>query len=449
MGVVPLADHATWMAHVTGQRSVIQYLWRYDRPVDPDALRVFESHLRRGRLARVIRPALLPGCRPTWAAVPPAAATCTTSRPPLPPDAMAGWADAQIELPIDPARGPAWNLTARRFGDATTLVSLVVSHAIADGMGTTLAVCEAVRGEERPVAWPPLGSRRPLGAVGREAARFVADLPAVGRALGASVRPRARGNGDDRAGPEPRGTTAMTGATGAGTDHIALPTVHLRVPVAAWDARARALGGNRFTLLTAVTVALGDRLGRARDGQVTLFIPIDQRDGADDDGGNRVTLARTSVDRAWIAGPLGALQRTVQRGLVAARRNPDPLAALLPLVPFVPRRGFAALTDRALRASAERPVTLTHLGVMPDELLRIDGQDADRFAVRGVDQGLRRAAIERRGGVATLVSAVTGDALLLNVIAWEAGVVTTPGELRDVVDPILAGHGLRGVPFHG
>lgn len=449
-GVVPLADHAAFVAHIAGgQRPVIQYLWRLDRAVETDALRRFEGDLRQGRLGRLVRPALLPGCRPRWVAAPPAPPAIALSAPPLPPDAMAAWADAQVELPIDPVHGPAWNLTAQRFGDTTTLISLVVTHSIADGMATTLAVCEAVRGEIRAPAYPPAGSPRTLAGVVEEAARFVADLPAVGRAVAHLVRGGVRGERTgrpvaDRA-PGPRATAGADG----GSDHVALPTVHLRVPVADWDARARALGGNRFALLTAVTVALGERLGRVRDGQVALLIPIDQRDGADDEGGNRVTLARERVDVGRIAGRLDELQRTVQRGLVAARRSPDPLADLLPLVPFIPRRLFASVTDRALRASTERPVTLTHLGILPADLARIDGRAADRFAMRGVDQGLLRGAIERRGGVATLVSAISGDDLLLNVIAWEPGLVTTPVELRAVVDAILDGHGLHGAPFHG
>ncbi len=125
---VSFADQWLYLAHVAGgQQAVMQVLWRYLRPVDLDVLTRFRDNLAHGHLARLIRPALLPFGRHQWVSAPPPPAPLVAEAP-LAPEAMQAWVDAQVELQLDPVRGPAWTFTVQTFTDGSTLGSLVVSH---------------------------------------------------------------------------------------------------------------------------------------------------------------------------------------------------------------------------------------------------------------------------------------------------------------------------------
>ncbi|WJG14248.1 hypothetical protein PWF70_04265 [Gordonia sp. Swx-4] len=57
------------------------------------------------------------------------------------------WGRAQADADLDIENGPAWRLVvARTADDASVLVSLVISHVIADGGTGAVAVLEAVHG---------------------------------------------------------------------------------------------------------------------------------------------------------------------------------------------------------------------------------------------------------------------------------------------------------------
>ena len=176
---VSFADQAIYLAHVSlGQHPVIQVLWRYLRPVDLGALTRFRDNLAHGYLARLIRPARLPFGRHQWVGALPPSAALTVAEAPLAPEAMQAWADAQVALPLDPVRGPAWTFTIQTFTDGSSVVSLVVSHCIADGLTTEIAVSEAVRGERRRSAhspWSTWSAYRVTTTLGAEFQRTVRD----------------------------------------------------------------------------------------------------------------------------------------------------------------------------------------------------------------------------------------------------------------------------------
>lgn len=434
------ADQAMYLAHTAGgQQAVVQALWRYRRPVDIDALTRFRDNLSQGALARLIRPALLPFGRPQWASAPPPSASLAVAAAPLDPVALQAWADAQVELPLDPERGPAWTFTIQPFTDGSTVVSLVVSHCIADGVAAALAVREAVGGERRPPAYP-VRSQRSAATVGTEFLRAVQDAPATFRALAQLAR-TARGSHTTHRTPK-----ASPAAT-ADDRTVVFPSAFIRVPTPIWDAKARSLGANRLTLLTAVTTAFAEALGRVRGGNVTLLMPVSQRDGLSEAGGNSVSLATLKVPVEEPRGRLHILQRRLQATMLRTRREPDPLGALLPLVPFVPRRAFSAVARLALGAVADLPVTCSYMGEWPADLLRIDGAAADRFCFRGVDRQVSVRAIEARQGVATLLAGVMPGFLLLNFVAYQPDMVTESGRLRALVEQILATYDLAGEFF--
>ena len=437
---LPFADQGMYLAHVAGgQHAVIQLMWRYLRPVDHAALARFRDTLAQGPLARLIKPARLPFGRHQWAraSFPPSALETATA--PLPLSALQSWADAQVDLPLDPTLGPPWTFTVQPFADGSTVASLVVSHCIADGMATALAVSEAARGECRPLVYPAAQGGASL--IFAEILRSVRDAPETLKALTGLVR-TARA-------PRRKAGQSLPASTAAAADErtAAFPSAFLRVPTSDWDARARSLGANRFTLLAAVTAAFAIALGRVRDDEVTLLIPVNQREGLSDSGGNRVSLATQKLAVGDIRDRLHGLQRRLQAGLVRSRREPDPLGGLLPLVPFVPPRAFTAVSKLALGALADQPVTCSHMGDLPKDLLRIDGGDADRFCFRGIDRQASVRTLEQRQGVATLLAGVISGDLLLNFVAYQPGVVTQSQDLRAIAEGLLADYGLTGAFF--
>jgi diacylglycerol O-acyltransferase / wax synthase len=442
---VSFADQGIYLAHISlGQHAVIQVLWRYLRPVDLDALTRFRDNLAHGRLARLIRPAALPFGRHQWVSAPPPSAALAIAEAPLAPEAMQAWADAQVELPLDPARGPGWTLTIQNFTDGSTVVSLVVSHCIADGLTTAMAVSEAVRGERRPPVYPPWSvwsAHRAATTLGAELQRIVRDAPATLRALAQLARTaytsRATYN-----------TPAASPAVTTADDRtVVFPSAFIHVPTSVWDARAQSLGANRLTLLTAVTAAFAVALGRVRDDDVTLLIPVNQREGLSRTGGNGVALATLKVRVDELRGRLHTLQRRLRATLLRTRQEPNRLAALLPLVPFVPRRAFSGASHLALDALADLPVTCSNLGYLPKDVLQIDGGAADRICARGIDRPVARRAIEAREGVATLFAGVIPGFLALSFVAYQPGVVTEPQHLRALVERLLADYELAGEFF--
>ncbi len=437
------ADQAIHLAHVSlGQHAVIQVLWRYLRPVDMDALTRFRDSLAHGHLARLIRPALLPFGRHQWGSAPPPSAAIAAAVGPLAPEAMQAWADAQVELALDPVHGPAWSLTSQGFTDGSTVVSLVVSHCIADGLTIAMAVSDAVRGERRVPIYPGVRTaRRAATALGAELQRIVRDAPATFRALGQLARTASTSLG--------RSNTPAASPVVATEDNrtIVYPSAFLRVPTSVWDARARSRRASRLTLLTAITARFAELLGRVRDDDVTLLIPVNQRKGLSHTGGNDVALATFKVRVDEPRGRLHALQRRLRATLLRTRQEPNRLAALLPLVPFVPRRAFAAASHLALGALADLPVTCSNLGDLPKDVLLIDGNAADRICFRGIDRAVARRAIEARQGVATLFAGVISGYIALSFVAYQPGVVTEPRHLRALVEGLLADYELVGEFF--
>lgn len=428
---IPFADQAMYLAHTGGgQQAVIQMLWLYRRPVNYDTLKQFRDNLAHGRLARLIRPALLPFGRHQWVSAPPPPSALAIAATPLDPTLLQAWADAQVELPMDPEHGPGWTFTIQPFTDGSTAVSLVVSHCIADGMATALALKEAALGERRPPAYPSKPAQSSAARLGAEFLRALKDAPLTLRAIAQLARtlraPRTR-----RAAPK------MPVPTPAVDPIVAFPWASVRVPTSVWDAKARSLGTNRFTLLTAVTAAFAEALGRVRGDDVTLLIPVNQREGLSDSGGNCVSLATLKIPATEPYGRLHALQRRLQAALLRTRREPDTLAALLPLAPFIPKRAVSSAGSLALDALSDLPVTCSFVGEWPVDVLQIDGAEADRFCFRGTDRQVRVSAIEARQGVASIPACVISEFLMLNFVAYQPGMVTEHQQLRALVTRLL------------
>ena len=91
----------------------------------------------------------------------------------------------------------------------------------------------------------------------------------------------------------------------AGDDEPALVhTITTYVDVAGWDACAKSIGGNWFTLFAGFAGRLGVRMGRVcHDGTVTLSFPISERT-EDDTRGNALVFPTVSVDPTHLSSNL-------------------------------------------------------------------------------------------------------------------------------------------------
>lgn len=126
----------------------IQLLWRVSRPLDVDLLTRIHANLVNGPLNRRMVGSRLPLARPVWA-------EHVGDRPlriderTLAEDEEMAWADAACTTKLDAHAGLGWELSAANVAGGRSIVSLVSSHALADGQGAISAVTLAVRNASR------------------------------------------------------------------------------------------------------------------------------------------------------------------------------------------------------------------------------------------------------------------------------------------------------------
>lgn len=439
--LVPYPDHALFLAlRGAGQGAVMQAIWIYPRAVDLAALSRFHGNLYSGLLGRRIERSPLPFGRHRWVAAPRGEDNFDIAERARSREELFDWADEQVERPLDPEWGPAWRLGVQSFTDGSTAVSLVVSHCIADGTGSVLAALEAMNGVRRDLGYPPPGSRPRGRAVRADLRQVRRELPEIARTAAAAAKVAFRRR-NDLARPEPAAPPAA-----AGDQPVLVPSASVFLDVGDWDARAERLGGNSFSLAAGFAGKLAQNLGRVRaaDGIVTLMIPVNEREDLENTGGNVVSIATVSFDPAAVTEDLTGPRSAIREGLRNAREQPDEMVGLLPLIPFVPKRGLAKMVDVAFGFSVDLPVSCSNLGDVPAEIMRVDGTAADYLIFRGVDRSPSRATLDRRGGLLTVASARMAGKIVLTVISYQPGGDNTHGGLRAVIARTLGEFGLTG-----
>ncbi|MDT5411156.1 MAG: hypothetical protein QOG14_3376, partial [Mycobacterium sp.] len=261
--VLDVLDQRTFdLSRAIGVNSLLQCVWVYNRPIDIDGLRQFHDHLQRGRLSRRIERSPLPFGRHRWIASDdsPDIEIVESARP---REAFDAWLEEQINTPLDCEHGPGWHLAVLPFTDGGTGVSLVVSHALTDGVGLCDALADAALGCDDPISWPAAASRRRWRAVGEDAFQTARDIPAVGRAVVASIRLARRSRGGAGAAAAPTATPPAPPAPPAGADEpVMVPMATIFVDAGEWEARAQSLGGTSNALLVGVAARLAQRVGR-------------------------------------------------------------------------------------------------------------------------------------------------------------------------------------------
>ena len=290
-----------------------------------------------------------------------------------------------------------------------------------------------MRGDLGAISSPARPGRRTNRDIVAELAQMVRDTPRTFAALFRLVKVAAAMR---------KPATMSATAQPAEDKKAQFASVYVRVPIASWDARARNLGANRFTLLTAVTAAFSEALCRVKKNTVTLLIPVRHRDKHRDGDANQVLLTSVKIPIGEAREDLRSLQNRLTSALRRALREENELARLMPLVPFVPKKAFSRAGIMAFGALSDLPTTCSHMGDLPMELLRIDGAQADRFCFRGIDRQVDTRSMQSRRGVATLLAGALPGYLLLNFVACQPGLITDSRQLRELVARLLAPHNL-------
>lgn len=431
---IDLIDQAAFLElRATGQTTLIQFTWIYDRPIDMDALRRFHYYLGRGLLGRLIERSPLPFARDRWVAsegwrdFDVATRSCARAD-------VGGWADERARVPVDPESGPGWHLGVVSLESGGSAISLVVSHCVADGVGVALALAEAAEGRARDLGYPRPRSRARLRALFDDARQTAQGVPDAARAIVATAVLAARRR-HRLAAPSDVGPTSARGPAGGVIPN--LPSLTVYIDLAAWDARAKMLGGTRNSLFGAFAARVATRLGRIRnsDGAVTLAIPVSERTDHDTRA-NALTSLTITVDPARAVQDLSEVRDKTKRGLRLLQREPNELLCALPLTPFTPKRLARRLTGLAY-GDADLPVGCSNLGELDAAVNRPDGSDADYASMRLVKPWVNEMDLERAQGQLFLCAIQLGGKISINVVAHQPGRAISKHDLWGLITGAL------------
>ncbi|MGD1283810.1 hypothetical protein ACKUUI_25105 [Mycobacterium seoulense] len=431
--VLDLADQTLFLGErATATTSVVQCIWVYDRAVDIDGLRTFHRQLCRGRLRRRIERSPLPFGRHRWV-VPTDQSDLEVVATPLPRDAIDGWLDRQADKRPDAERGPGWHLAVLPLTDGGAAVSFVVTHTLTDGVGLCEALADAARGRDDAHDWPRAASRRRWRALREDARQVAHDTPNVGRAVVAAARMVLAGRRDATA----ASPADKRPAPPAGPDErITLPMATVFVDAGEWDARAAALGGTSNALLAGLAAHLARRVGRvANDGTVNVGMPVNERTPGDTRA-NAAVNVDIAVDPAPATADLREIRARIKEALTRHRDEPDERWALLPLVPFIPRRVMRRLIGVVTGSAIT--VASSNLGTLDPAVNRPDGTDADHFAMRTVYPGVTAATMYRTNGGLALLSGRVHGRVFVSFLAYELGRYNSDIALRQHISTALS-----------
>jgi hypothetical protein len=293
--------------------------------------------------------------------------------------------------------------------DGSTAITLTGSHALGDGIAASTQVVKAVLGMRPDLGYPPPRSRTRTRAVLADLRQAVRDLPETARSAAAVVKLVTGGRKETKAAHLPALTAIPAGEM---KRNVVLPAVFATLDVGEWDATAERLGGNGHSLLAGFAAKVAEKLGRVSpDGTVTLLIPISERDSFDDDRANAVSMANAKVDPEVVARDLSAARTAMRDSVQKAREEPDQLAGIMALIPWVPKRAMRPIADAAFGFSADIPVFCSNVGDLPAEMLRADGTEAGLLDV-----------VARTGAWASATSILPiayGDAYMLQLAFLE------------------------------
>jgi Wax ester synthase-like Acyl-CoA acyltransferase domain len=425
----------------TDQELVMQAVWIYQHAVDYDGLRRFHGNFGYGLFGRLIERSPLPFGRHRWVSSlgPSTEMDIATPRPRT---ELSDWVDECAQAPIDPEYGPGWRLKVLPMTDGSTAVSLVMSHCLADGVGAVQTIVDGIKGNRRSFVYPQAHSRTRSRAVASDLLATARDIPEIARTLRAAAKQAVRRRREIF---RPTGSKSSAGGFAGDESTVVSPAITVYVDLDDWDACADSLGGTSYALVAALAAKFGERTGRrrARDGAVTLNIPISDR-VPDDTRANAATIATVVVDSATVTEDLTATRAAIKQALKALKDEPDETLELLPLTPFIPKR-MVKHGSQVVFGFEDLPISCSNLGDVDPMFARIDGTDADYLMLRGVDRHVTRDYLESRGGLLTVLAGRIGGKISITVVGYQPGVDNTKSRLRELAVQTLADFNLTGV----
>jgi diacylglycerol O-acyltransferase / wax synthase len=400
------------LGQAVGVTMVAQGVWVYNRGIDIEGLRRFHDHLQRGRLSRRIERSPLGFGRHRWIS-PNGSSAIEIVASARPREEFNAWLNEQANTTLDCEHGPVWHLAVLPFTDGGAGVSLVIPHCVTDGVGMLEALEDAALGRGDPISWPAGASRRRWQAVREDATQTVRDVPAIGRAVVASVRlARNSRNGARAAAPAP---TALPALPAGADEPFAVPLATIFVDAGEWDARAHSIGGTSNALLVGLAAQLAQRRGRVTaDGLVTIRIPVNERT-AGDTRGNAVGNVDITVDPAPVTTDLREIRAAIKQGLNRHLEVPDDERAVWSVLPLLPKRLIK------FRGSNATGVVASNLGVINPAASRADGTEAEYFAVQMRYAGVTKAMLDQFGGLQIVASGRVRGQVFVMALAYQAG----------------------------
>ncbi len=421
----------------------MQIVWIYEHPIDMDKMMQAFRNAGYGLMGRRIERSPLPFGRHRWVSAIGQPLDIDIAESARPRADLSDWLDERAQLPVDPESGPGWHAGLLPLADGSTASTVVMSHCLADGMAGVFLVFDAITGHTRDLGYPPPRSRTRLRAAVSDFRETMRDLPESARAFREMAKLVYNARRDiARPAASPTASTRNDGADGADSIVI-VPTVSIYVDLNDWDARAKALNGNSYSLLPGFAAKLGEHLGRqADDGTVALLVPYSDR-GPDDTRAIAMSYAKVSVDPTQVTTDLSGPQVAITEALKTARETPDPAMQILPLTPFIPKRAVQRLADMMF-GFGDGAVLCSDLGHLPVALASPDGTAAEYVNLRGVDQNVTRRYIESAGGQLVVVGARLHGKMSMSVVGYRPGGKNSKQNLRELVARTLAEFGLTG-----
>jgi hypothetical protein len=424
-----------------GHGVMIQFVWIYEHDVDLVALSRFHQNLGHGLLGRCIEPSPLPFGRSRWVRWSPPAKLVVAEKARSRSE-LTAWTDEQAALPISLDQGPPWRLAVLPLLEGGAAVTLVVGHGIADGVGLSNAVADAVNGVTTDLGYPKAHSRTTARALREDARQVMHDLPRVLKALVTApkaakelplrLRPGMK-SGLVRRGGDAKSSAVVRVNTAPAES---LPSVTALVDMQIWDARAKSVGGTSNSLLIGITARLCDRFGWLdTDGFVNLTIPVNERE-AEDTRGNALTIVPLTLDPS-LSTDLGAIRAAVKAALSRLGEIRDLIMAPLPLTPFVPRFIVGRLQYVVFRSAN---IGASHFGDLNPATNRPDGTEAEWFYARHAraKELAGREFLQRAGGLFfPVASGRLGGRVYVSVCYTNPEGSTTTAWLTDVVRQVF------------
>ena len=407
-----------------------QLTWRFAGPLPRAGVEALAARLSAGALARRADAALVPAARGRWSRA--------EHRPYVAHDgviAEAGvlsWLRRRAAVRLDPATGRGWELAQVDLTDGGAMLSLVVSHAVADGGAMVDAVARAGAGAAPLVAPPRPRGLRALALDACDAAGQVAEV-------GAWLAQRRRGAPGRRTAPPVAGPAGAEAPEAPLDPAWTTPLVVLELSAPEVDRVAAAHGGSvNAWFATLVAGVAGRVLGRP-DDPVPVALPVSTR-GADDPRANATRIARVEVLASHVA----------QRDLAAVRARCRTAYAALddgPGVEPVPLALVQMLPDAVVRRLPAPPgarALASRVGELPEAFVSAAGVPATSVAAIAHHVGAPPEEVRAIGGGIAAWSCTVGDRITVSLAGMAPHLLADDDALAGPVQAELARWALTG-----